>query len=313
MKKILVIGSSNTDLIARVKYFPAPGETIEGLSYMEARGGKGANQALAAHRLGGDVNFITCLGDDSNGQNALEYYKKEGLDVSSAKIVKDTPSGTAIILVDESGENCIVINPGANNRLSPSYIMAVEDKIIESDIIVLQMEIPYETVKIICAFGKKHGKKVILNVAPARELEEDILKNIDILIVNEVEAETISGKTIDVLGKEGIVDKLLSMGPETVILTLGKAGSYIKNRNIEKHIGAFKVEALDTTAAGDTFCGALAARLSKNEDWGNVLTFASAASALCVTKMGAQPSVPTEQEVFDFLNNINSEILKKQL
>ena len=313
MKKLLVIGSSNTDLIARVKYFPAPGETIEGMSYMEARGGKGANQALAAHRLGGDVCFITCLGDDSNGKNALEYYKKEGLEISSAKIVKDTPSGTAIILVDESGENCIVINPGANNMLSPSYIMAVEDKIIESDIIVLQMEIPYETVKIICAFGKKHGKKVILNVAPARELEEDILKNIDILIVNEIEAETISGKKLEVLGKEGIVDKLLSMGPTTVILTLGKAGSYIKNSNMEKHISAFKVEALDTTAAGDTFCGALAARLSKNEDWGEVLTFASAAAALCVTKMGAQPSVPTEQEVFDFLKNINYEILKKQL
>jgi ribokinase len=301
MKKILVIGSSNTDLIAKVKYFPVAGETIEGISYMEARGGKGANQALAAHKLGGNVSFITCLGDDSNGQNALNYYKKEGLDVSSSKIVKDIPSGTAMILVDESGENCIVITPGANNMLSPEYILEVEDKIRESDIIVLQMEIPYETIKTICAIAKKLGKKVILNVAPARELDEDILNNVEILIVNEIEAETISGDKIDIIGQEKVVDKLLSMGPSTVILTLGKAGCFVKNGNIAKQIDAYKVDALDTTAAGDTFCGALAARLSKNEEWSKVLKFASAASAICVTRMGAQPSVPSEQEVFDFL------------
>ena len=305
MKKILVIGSSNTDLIAKVKKFPVAGETIEGISYMEARGGKGANQALAAHKLGGNVSFITCLGDDSNGQNALDYYKAQGLDVSSSKIVKDIPSGTAMILVDESGENCIIITPGANNMLSPEYILQVEEKIIETDFLVLQMEIPYDTVKLICKLARKHGKKVILNVAPARELDEELLKNVEILVVNETEAEMISGEKIEISGKEKVVEKLLSMGATTVILTLGQAGSMVKNHEMEKHVCAFKVEAMDTTAAGDTFCGALAARLSKEEDWAKTLKFASAASAICVTRMGAQPSVPTEKEVIDFLKENN--------
>jgi len=303
MKKILVIGSSNTDLIAKVKDFPAAGETIEGLSYMQAMGGKGANQAMAAHKLGGDVSFIACLGDDSNGQHALEYYKKEGLDVSSSLIVKDFSSGTAIILVDERGENCIVITPGANNLLTPEYILTVEDKIVEADILVLQMEIPYETVQLVCSIAKKHGKKVMLNVAPARALDEEILNKLEILIVNETEAETISGEKIGMVGKEAVVDKLLSMGATTVILTLGKKGCYFKNEKNSFSIPAFKVEAKDSTAAGDTFCGALAAELSKEKDWEDALRFASAASAICVTKMGAQPSIPLEKEVKLFLSH----------
>jgi ribokinase len=142
MSKILVIGSSNTDLIAKVKNFPTAGETIEGIAYMQAMGGKGANQAVAAHRLGGEVRFITCLGDDANGQNALQYYKKEGLDISSSLIVEGVSSGTAMIWVDEKGENCIVITPGANNKLTPEYILKIEENIANAGIVVLQMEIP---------------------------------------------------------------------------------------------------------------------------------------------------------------------------
>ena len=308
MHKILVIGSSNTDLIVKVKRFPEAGETIEGIAYMQAIGGKGANQAIAAHRLGGEVSFITCLGDDANGQNTLQYYKEEGLDVSSSLILKGVSSGTAMIWVDEKGENCIVITPGANNMLTSDYIVKVEDNIANAEIVVLQMEVPYDTVKTVCSLAKKHKKKVILNVAPARELDEEILKNVDILVVNETEAETISGEKIEAIGKETVIAKLITMGASTVLLTLGKQGCLLKNEQIEISKKAFVVDALDTTAAGDTFCGALAARLSKRENWDDVLTFASAASALCVTRMGALPSVPTEKEVLDFLkeNEVNS-------
>ena len=307
MGKIVVVGSSNTDLIAKVKNFPLAGETIEGLRYMQAMGGKGANQAIAAHRLGGDVSFITCLGDDANGQNTLQYYKEEGLDVSSSLIVKGISSGTAMIFVDENGENCIVITPGANNLLTSDYIEKMEANIANAEIVLLQMEIPYDTVKTVCSLAKKHKKKVILNVAPARELDEEILKNVDILVVNETEAETISGEKIEAVGKEAVIAKLITMGASTVLLTLGKGGCLLKNEHSGISKKAFAVNTLDTTAAGDTFCGALAARLSKGENWDDVLTFASAASALCVTRMGAQPSVPTEKEVLVFLkeNKIN--------
>jgi ribokinase len=303
MKKILVIGSSNTDLIAKVKNFPAAGETIEGISYMQAMGGKGANQAMAAHSLGGDVSFITCLGDDSNGQHALDYYKKKGLDVSSSLIVKNVTSGTAMIMVDEKGENCIVITPGANKLLTPSYISKVEEKIKAADILVVQMEIPYDTVKAVCALSRKYNKQLILNVAPAKHLDGEILKSVDVLLVNETEAETISGEKIGLVGKETVVDKLLSMGAKTVVLTLGKVGCFFKNEHDSLHIPAFMVDAVDTTSAGDTFCGALAAEISRGHKWEEALIFASAASAICVTKMGAQPSIPSEGEVSTFLNS----------
>lgn len=302
MGKILVIGSSNTDLIVKVKSFPAAGETIVGKSFLQAMGGKGANQAVAAHKLGGDVKFITCLGSDANGQNALEYYKKEGLDVSASLIVDDVSSGTAIIFVDDKGENCIVITPGANKMLTSAYIYEVEEDIIASDMVVLQMEIPYAAVKTACELSHRNHKRVLLNVAPACHLDEDLIKKIDILVVNETEAETISGENIVSVGKEAVVDKLLAMGVNTVVLTLGKKGCLLKNNQTVQYVPAFIVETLDSTAAGDTFCGALAAELNRGHDWEEALKFATAASAICVTRLGAQPSIPTETEVHDFLS-----------
>lgn len=302
MKKIVVIGSSNTDLITKVKNFPAPGETIVGKEYIEAMGGKGANQAMAAHRLGGEVQFITCLGDDANGKNALAYYKEEGLNVSSSLIVDGVASGTAIIMVDEAGENSIIITPGANNKLSPTYLSSIENIIKEADILVLQMEVPYETVKEACALAKKNQTQVILNVAPARSLDEELLNNVDILVVNETEAEQISGEKIEKIGEERVVNTLLEMGVNTVVLTLGKNGCFYKNRVEAMSFGTFEVDAVDTTSAGDTFCGALAAEIARGNSWEDTLIFASAASAICITKMGAQPSIPNEDEVRAFLN-----------
>lgn len=301
MSKIIVIGSSNTDLIAKVNEFPKAGETIQGVSFLQAMGGKGANQALAAHRLGGEIKFITCLGKDPNGVNSLDYYKREKLDVSLSLIVDNTPSGVAMIWVDKKGENSIVVISGANGKLSSEYIREIENEIIKADLILLQMEIPYETVKTVCEIANKHHKRVMLNVAPARELEAEIIRKIDILVVNETEAETISGDIIEHVGENGIVDKLRALGANTVVLTLGKQGCILKNDQIHLRVPAFSVEAVDTTAAGDTFCGALAARLSKGCNWQESLEFASAAAAICVTRMGAQPSIPKEPEVIKFI------------
>lgn len=302
MSKILVIGSSNTDLITKVTRFPEAGETVQGRFFLQAMGGKGANQALAAHRLGGNVKFVTSLGDDANGQNTLRYYANEGLDVSLSRIVKDVATGTAVILVNDEGENCIVITPGANNELSPAHIRNIEKEIATAFMIVLQMEIPYETVEEVCALAAKYGTAVLLNVAPAREIGSSLLKMIDILVVNQTEIETLTKQSIVSSGEEAVMDTVLRMGPKTVILTLGRNGSLVKNAKVSRHIPAFQVDTVDSTAAGDTFCGALVARLTRGSDLLDAVKFATAASALCVTKMGAQPSIPTEDEVGQFLN-----------
>jgi len=297
-----VIGSSNTDLITTMDHFPAAGETLTGGVFQQAMGGKGANQALAAHRSGGDVTFMTSLGKDAYGLNALQYYRDQGLEVSLSLLTDHVSSGIAMIWVDKKGENCIVVIPGANQLLSPEYVLAHQQAIDTADIIVLQMEIPYETIKTVCRIASRKGKKIILNVAPAAPLEEEILQSVHMLVVNQTEAELLTGERIDRIGEEAIVDLLLATGVRNVVLTLGKKGSLYKNNQELLRIPAFQVEAVDTTAAGDTYCGALAARLSRGEDMKTSLEFAAAAAALCVTRMGAQPSIPTEAEVVEFLS-----------
>ncbi|MEJ0055948.1 MAG: ribokinase [Bacteroidota bacterium] len=298
---ILVIGSSNTDLIANVERFPAAGETVEGKFFLQAMGGKGANQALAAHRLGGQVKFITCLGSDANGQNALKYYEHEGLDVSMSLVVDDVATGTAMILVNAQGENCIIITPGANHKLSADYIKGIEKEIASASMIMLQMEIPFETVLKVCELASRHKTAVLLNVAPARKVDSNLLKIVDILVVNETEIEIITGQTIESVGEEGVIGKIISMGATTVILTLGGRGCIVKSENINQFIPAFQVTAVDSTAAGDTFCGALVAQLSTGKELIEAVRFSTAAAAICVTRRGAQPSIPGKQEVDKFL------------
>jgi ribokinase len=193
-------------------------------------GGKGANQAVAAHRLGGAVKFVTSLGKDTNGLNSLGYYKEEGLDVSLSLIVEDSPSGIAMIWVDEKGENSIVIISGANEMLSPGYIHKIEKEILEADLIVLQMEIPYDTVKAICDLAYENKKQILLNVAPARKLDTDIIKKIDILVVNETEAEIVSGEIIEHIGEDGIVDKLLALGVKNSCPDIGQTRLHSKKQ-----------------------------------------------------------------------------------
>lgn len=306
MKKILIIGSTNIDYMMKMDEFPVAGETLDALEFRQSMGGKGANQALSAHRLGGKVLFITSLGDDVNGDNTLNYFKEEGLNVLPL-IVENTPSGSAMIWVNRKGENCIVLNPGANHKLTPDLIKKpeIEAAIRNSDIILLQMEIPYETVKDVCKLANELNKIVVLNVAPARKLDDEILKMIDYLVVNVVEAEMISGIDYDGSNKELIIDKLLSLGASTVILTLGKQGSILKNSSLDICLSAYEVDAVDTTGAGDTFCGAFAAELSRGCGLDDSLQFATASAAICVTRMGAQPSIPTEKGVRDFMKKNN--------
>jgi ribokinase len=301
MGKILVVGSSNTDLIAKVKAFPGAGETILGKSFLQAMGGKGANQAVAAHKLGGDVKFVTCLGKDPNGLNTMKYLSETGLDVSSSLLIEGVPSGTAIILVDDNGENCIVITPGANNMLLPAHIREISHDIEVCDMVVMQMEIPYETVRTVCEMAVLHKKKILLNVAPASPLDSGLMQLVDILVVNETEAEVITGEKIDDIGDAEMIDRLLDMGAKSVVLTLGRKGCLMKNHREFHTVPAYRVKAVDSTAAGDTFCGSLAAVLCRGNQWEDALRFATAASAICVTRMGAQPSIPTEKEVLEFL------------
>lgn len=308
MKKILVIGSSNTDLITNVERFPEAGETISGKQFLQVMGGKGANQAVAAKRLGGDVMFVTCLGNDSNGRNTLSYFQNEGLDVSRTLLVDHAPTGTAVILVNDEGENCIVVTPGANHELLPQHISNIEEEIGRAAMVVLQMEIPFDTVTKVIAIAAAHKVPVLLNVAPAREVGADLLKMVDILVVNETEGEKVSGQSIAVVGEEGVIDSLMTMGARTVILTLGKRGCIVKNYTVSKHIPAYDVDAVDTTAAGDTFCGAVVAGLSKGKDLVEAVKFATAASAICVMRMGAQPSIPGEEEVKEFVSKQISNI-----
>lgn len=306
MKKILVIGSSNIDLITTVEHFPVAGETIEGQSFTQVMGGKGANQALAAFRAGGDVKFVTSVGNDSYGQKAIQYYRDEGLNVSISKVCDLTPTGIATIWVDKKGENSIIIIPGANRNLNPEYIQKVQSEIEWADIIVMQMEIPYETVRLVCEIASKWGKKIILNAAPAYPLDDDILKSLFILLVNKSEIETITGKRIDTDGEEETIDTLLDKGVENVILTLGSKGSRFKNRNESITMPAFDVAVKDTTAAGDTFCGALTTEISRSSDIRQAMLFATAAAALCVTRLGAQPSIPDRKEIMKFIETHQS-------
>ncbi len=301
-KKIVVIGSSNTDMIIKVPWLPKPGETILGGKFFTAAGGKGANQAVGAARAGGDVTFLARIGDDMFGQKAKEGFIKDKINVDYVLTDEAEPSGVALILVAEDGENVIAVAGGANSCLSPSDVEKQSDVISSADILLGQLETPLETIHKAVSIASDNGVKVILNPAPAQELSDDLLACISILTPNESEAQLLTGIKVDSAedaAKAG--DVLMGKGIETVLLTMGARGAYIATAEFKELIPGFKVKAVDATAAGDVFNGALAVAIAENKPIREAVSFANAAAALSVTKLGAQPSAPTKEEIDKFV------------
>ncbi len=302
MEKILVIGSTNMDIIAMVDHLPVPGETVGNGNLARAHGGKGANQAVAAARAGGKVTFITCIGEDDDGKKMHDSFREDGINTEQVSIIPEVPTGTALIFVDRKGENCIAVAPGANNYLSNAIIDEAEALIKDTDLVLLQLEIPFETIQHICKLASRHKKRIILNPAPARELDEDVLGSLEYLVLNETEAEIIAGQKVTDDNIEAVCRAIKDMGPEHIILTLGSRGSYVFDKKVQQYVESFTVEAVDSTAAGDTFCGAFAVSiLTRDQDIITAVRFANAAGALSVTRQGAQTSIPEVKEIEQFL------------
>ena len=300
--RILVMGSSNVDLILRVPRFPNPGETITGENLVTAFGGKGANQAIAARRLGGEVLFLTKLGNDSFGQSYRRYLTKNGLPPRFLLQDKRLPTGVAIIELIPKGENRIIVSPGSNGSLSVKDLQKHHDAWRGVGVFVAQLETPVNTVKEGLLLARKNGSLTILNPAPAVLLPAKVLSLVDLLVPNEWEAQSLSG--IKMKGKKDlprIGQKLLDRGVKNVVITLGAQGLYFKNRNEEIWMDAFRVEAVDTTAAGDAFMGALSCGLAAEKSIQEALKMANAAGALAATRLGAQPSLPNRRELERFL------------
>lgn len=305
MKKsgVVVVGSTNVDLVARVARLPLPGETVGNADYSTAYGGKGANQAIAAARSGCDVTFVTTLGDDSYGQTLIPYFLENRIGAEYLFVEKDVPTGVAIILVADNGENCIAVAPGANDRLREERIGQMQHEIERAEYLMLQFEIPHTSVYRLIDCAYRAGTKVVLNPAPACRIDPEVLRKVFLLVVNETEAEIISGLKFGEYDARALAARLHEMGPDTVILTQGAAGAYVFSDTIRHHTEAFRVDAVDTTAAGDTFCGALLARLTRSGNMLEAVEYASAAAALSVTRLGAQPSIPDRDAVEAFLND----------
>lgn len=297
-KHIVVIGSSNTDMVIKADHFPVPGETILGGNFFMFPGGKGANQAVAASRLGENVLFIAKTGNDIFGKQALHQFRKEGIDTDYIIEDANQPSGVALITVDVKGENTIVVAQGANGTLSPEDILKAEKELGEADIILMQLEVPLATVLLAARIASRHTKKVILNPAPAQQLPDELLKELFIITPNESEAEILSGtKITDTNSIKAAAQKLYSKGVSNVVITLGADGAYLFNSDGGRLIPTTKVKPVDTTAAGDVFNGALAVAISENQSLDDAVKFANKAAALSVTRMGAQSSAPFRKEL----------------
>ena len=302
MNKIVVIGSSNVDMIIKSAWLPKPGETVGNGIFAKVNGGKGANQAVAAARGGGNVVFITCLGSDDFAPAMINNFQKDNIDTQFVFVENNVSTGIALILVDNKGENCISVAPGANYFLSLEHISQVETIIKESKIILLQLEIPIDSVLYAIELAHKHGKKVVMNPAPAKKIDDKHMAMIDSLVLNESEAEFLTGLpvTTDTQIREA-ANALLTKGPKNVVITLGAKGAFVKNSDKDEFLPAFKVEPIDTTAAGDVYCGNLAVELVEGKSIFEAVKFASAASAISVTRLGAQPSAPSRNETIEFL------------
>ena len=301
MSKIIVIGSSNTDMVVKAAILPLPGETLLGGTFFMNAGGKGANQAVAAARLGGAVIFIANVGNDLFGREAIQLLQKEGVDTSFITTDFNHPSGVALITVDKKGENNIVVASGANAAFNAAKLEA-ELAVFERDsIFVMQLEIPMETIYYAASVAAKKGSITILNPAPACELPPSLLSFITILTPNQTEAEMLSGVTItDIISAQQAASIILDKGVKTVIITLGSKGALVVQERFSKLVPSPMVEAVDTTAAGDVFNGALAVALAEGFPITEAVAFGCQAAAISVTRFGAQASAPYRHEITNF-------------
>ena len=299
-KKIIVVGSCNTDMVIRVDHLPEPGETIIGHDFITNQGGKGANQAVAVKRLGGETAFIARLGNDDFGAKSLRLLTEEGIDTSFVRLTDGVSTGVALIPVDDKGENSIIVSSGANALLSPLDIEAAKPLFEKASILLMQLETPVPTLISAARLAKQFGAKVVLNPAPypKEPLPIELLELIDIITPNETEAAGMSGvKVLDEESALKAICEIQGQGVGNVIITAGASGAYTSIDGQLVRIPSEKVEVVDTTAAGDTFCGALCVALSKGTDMVQAIRFANKAASLSVTRLGAWMSIPYEKEI----------------
>lgn len=310
--KIVVIGSSNVDLLMKMDHLPEKGETVTDAVFMQVYGGKGANQAVAAARAGGNVAFVNCVGEDAYTPQMVKNYKNDGIDTNFVFNEKGMASGHALIMIGGEGMNYLSVAPGANYELTPAKIDGAMPVIDEAVMLVMQYEIPEETIKYVIDLANKKNIPVMWNVAPARAFDFAYIPKVNILVLNEVEAGFLAEMPVENQSDaEKAADILINKGVEKVIITLGAQGAFVVTKDEKVSVPAFKVKAVDTTAAGDTFCGSLAVAIVEEKSLKDSLLFASAAAAISVTRMGAQPSAPSRTEIENFLKvNQNYKIIK---
>ncbi|MDY4385860.1 ribokinase [Pectobacterium aroidearum] len=300
--KLVVLGSINADHILNLEQFPRPGETVIGEQYSVAFGGKGANQAVAAGRSGADIAFIACVGDDDIGARICQQLSKDNIDVSSVEAISGETTGVALIFVNADAENMIAINAGANAAVTSDYLRRHQQHIIDASALLMQLESPLETVIAAAKLAHEHQTKVILNPAPARELPDELLSLVDMITPNETEAQFLTGITVETEDDAARAAEVLhDKGIETVLITLGSRGVWLSENGQGQRIPGYRVKAVDTIAAGDTFNGALVTALLENKPMSSAVKFAHAAAAIAVTRRGAQPSVPWREEIDEFL------------
>ena len=300
-KKILVLGSVNADHVLDVQSFPTPGETKVGSNYHVVAGGKGANQAVACARLGGATQFLACVGDDAEGHSTIASLATDGMDTSTIEIVDHCRTGVALIFVNTQGENCIGISAEANAKLTPEKILQNEDLIANADYLLMQLEIPIESVTLAAEIARNNQTQVIFNPAPAAAaIPDKLLSCTDIITPNQTEAEILTGVSVNSADEAARAATLLhEYGIKIVVITMGKSGAFVSDESGNRMISGPVVQAVDTTAAGDTFNGALVVALAEGKSLDQAVNFANAAGALSVTKAGAQPSVPWRRELED--------------
>ena len=300
MKNIVVIGSSNTDMVVKTSHLPAGGETVLGGTFFMNAGGKGANQAVAAARYGNRVVFVAKTGDDLFGKQVLKSLEQDNIVTDYIFVDKENPSGVALITIDSEAENCIVVAPGANMSLSPADIDVAAEEIHNADVLLMQLESPVETVTYAAKMAAEAGVPVILNPAPApaEPLSEELLKSLYLITPNRSEASRLSGIEVkDMESAYRAAKAIRDMGPKCVIITLGSEGSLLDDGAMPMRVEALKVDAVDTTAAGDTYNGVLASVIAEGRSLIEAMREANVAAAISVTRMGAQPAAPTREEI----------------